>query len=202
MGLARNLVIPVRRRTLDAAGDNSRATAGTGPGTKQTRGGDLDEDGLEGLVLEEAHKGLAVGAGREDVEVDDVGGGLVDVGLRGGEGLEVRGVGVADHDGAGAAGVARVRGGVLFTPLVSFPIVSERKKKSIVKVVRRLTNLEAQWTRYWPLAASHMASGAHTMPALEFSTTTSLSLLQLTRSVLSQTKMPLDPCLWAASQVV
>ena len=53
-----------------------------------------------------------------------------------------------------------------------------------------------------PFAGSQIASGAQTMPAVASSTTTSLSFPQLTRSVLSQTKMPLDPVRCAASHVV
>lgn len=106
--LARDLVVPVARRALDAALDDRGRPARASPRAEQPRGRDLDEDGLERLVLEEAHEGLAVGARRQDVEVDDVGGGFVDVGRGRGEGLEVGGVGVADHDGARGAGVVRV----------------------------------------------------------------------------------------------
>jgi hypothetical protein len=53
-----------------------------------------------------------------------------------------------------------------------------------------------------PFAGSQIASGAHTMPAVASSTTTSLSFPQLIRSVLSQTKIPLEPVRCAASHVV
>jgi hypothetical protein len=53
-----------------------------------------------------------------------------------------------------------------------------------------------------PFVGSQMASGAQTMPAEASSTVTSLSLVQLTRSVLSQTKIPREPFRWATSHVV
>jgi len=58
--------------------------------------------------------------------------------------------------------------------------------------------------RMWDslLSGSQMASGAHTMPAVASSTTTRRSFTQLTRSVLSQTKMPLEPVRTAAFQLV
>lgn len=53
-----------------------------------------------------------------------------------------------------------------------------------------------------PFAGSQIASGAQTMPAVASSTTTSLSFPQLTKSVLSHTKIPLEPVRCAASHVV
>ena len=53
-----------------------------------------------------------------------------------------------------------------------------------------------------PFAGSQIASGAQTMPAVASSTVTSLSFPQLMRSVLSQTKIPLDPVRCAASHDV
>lgn len=49
---------------------------------------------------------------------------------------------------------------------------------------------------------SQMASGAQTMPAVSSSTMTNRSLVQLRRSVLSQTKMPREPVLCEADQDV
>lgn len=93
-------VIEVRGGALDAALDGGAGAAGTRPGAEEARSRDLGEDGLASLVLHEAQEGLVVAAvgGRkgEDGQVDDVGGGVVDVALWGCEVLEVGCVGVAD----------------------------------------------------------------------------------------------------------
>ena len=80
------------------------------------------------------------------------------------------------------------------------------------------TNFDAQNTMYWSglssvmlsgkgavgslFSGSQIASGAHTMPAVASSTMTRRSFTQLTRSELSQTKIPLEPVRTAAFQLV
>ena len=111
---ARDRVVPVRGGALDARLDHGRVAAGPGPRAEEPRGGDLDEDGLFGFVLHEAEEGVGVCAVHgQDGQVDYVGRGFVDEGLRGREGFEVACVGVSDADVGGGAGVAGVGGRVL-----------------------------------------------------------------------------------------
>lgn len=112
MRLSIHLIIPVHRRSLDAARDRSRRASGAGPGAKQTRGRHLREDGLCGLVFHEARVGIVTEG--EDVEVDNVGGGFVDVVVWCAEGFEVAGVGVTNADRGWRARVLRVACGVEF----------------------------------------------------------------------------------------
>lgn len=64
----------------------------------------------------------------------------------------------------------------------------------------RLTNLDAQCTKYWFAEGSQIASGAQTIPAVSFSIVTRRSSVQLIKSVLSQIKIALEPFAEAASQ--
>jgi hypothetical protein len=112
--LPRVRVVQVRGGALDPLLDDGAVAAGPGPAAEEAVLGDFDEDSLARLVLHEAEEGGRVGAVEGDeVQVDDVGGVLVDEGLRGAEGLEVVCVGVADADVGGRAGVPGVRGRVL-----------------------------------------------------------------------------------------
>lgn len=193
---ARHRVIEIRRRALDRGLDDGRGAAGSRPGAEEARGGGLDEDGLLGLVLHEAEEVGAVGVEGEDCQVYYVGGGLVDVGLWGGECLEVGGVGIADLGVGGRACVFCVRGGIEF----GGPEDHVLRFGEIVSLSRPGTWLRVVCSV--PFAGSQIASGAHTMPAVESSTVTSLSLTQFTRSLLSQTNIPLEPVRCAASQEV
>lgn len=91
--LARDLVIPVGCGALSLRADVGAVATRAGPGAVQARRRVLHEDILERFVLEEAEVGvwLAASVG-QDVEVDDVRWGLVDVGCWGAECLEVAGV--------------------------------------------------------------------------------------------------------------
>jgi hypothetical protein len=133
--------------------------------------------------------------------------------LRGGEGLEVACVGVADADVGGGAGVARVGGGVLSREMSDgFRGGGDRvvwdDGQTWMPSGRGIALLQSAFTvdgwlpDVMPFSGSQMASGAQTMPAVASSTTTSLSFPQLMRSVLSQTKIPLEPVRCAASHDV
>ena len=114
MRLPGDRVVPVCCGALNARLDHGRVAAGPGPRAEEPRGGDLYEDRLFGFVLHEAEEGVRVGAvDGQDGQVDDVGGGFVDEGLRGRERFEVAGVGIANTDIGGGAGVAGVGGWVL-----------------------------------------------------------------------------------------
>ncbi len=92
-------VVPEGGRALDPGLDNGRRAAGARPVPEQPVRRRLHEDGLARLVLHEAQEALPVAArDGQDVQVDDVGRGLVDVRLWRGEGVEVRRVRVADLD--------------------------------------------------------------------------------------------------------
>lgn len=108
--LAIDLVIPVRGGALDTLLDNRARATRPRPGAKQAVRRDLGEDVRRGLVLDEA--GVRVVAEGQEGQVDHAARAVVDVVGGRGEGLEVAGVGAADLDGRGAAGVARVGGGV------------------------------------------------------------------------------------------
>lgn len=109
------LIVPVRRRALYSRANVRVVTAGASPGSGQARGGVLDKDSLESLVLEEAEDRVAVGRVGQDVHVDDVGGRVVNVRLGGGEGLEVVRVGASDLDVAWGACVVGVALVILYT---------------------------------------------------------------------------------------
>ena len=106
-------IIQICRGTFHAALDYGGLAAGTSPCAEQAGGGYLSEDGLFGFVFHEANEGFSGGVEREDVEIDDVGGGLVDQGLGSRKGAKVAGVCVANADIGGGTGVPGVRGGVL-----------------------------------------------------------------------------------------
>jgi hypothetical protein len=115
-------VIPVRGRPFDAALDDGALPAGARPRAKEPVVRDFGKDGFARLVLHEAQKRgrvVDVAVEREVRQVDDVGGVLVDEGLRCGEGAEVLGVGVADTDVGGGSRVPWVGGGILMKRRVS-----------------------------------------------------------------------------------
>lgn len=92
------LVVPVCSRTFNTRGDDTAASSSSRPGPKETSRRVLQEDGLGGLVLHEAQITLPFRIEREDIEVDDVGRRVVDIGLRCTKGLEVACVGIPDLD--------------------------------------------------------------------------------------------------------
>ena len=109
-------IVPVRRRPLDTALDDSVTATGSRPAPKQTRRRDLNKDGLLCLVLHEAQKVVLRWTGRvvegKEVQIDYVGRCLVDECLRGRKGLEVGRVGISDADVGRRAGVTRIGGGI------------------------------------------------------------------------------------------
>lgn len=115
MHLARDRIIPKCRRPLHSALDDRTVSPRPCPLAEESGVRNLDEYGFAGFVFHEAKEGRrVVGAvEREEVEVDDVGGGFVDVGLGRGKGMEVASVGVANADVGWGAGVAWVGGRVL-----------------------------------------------------------------------------------------
>lgn len=109
----RVLIVQITRRPLRPLPYNAIGPTRPRPRSEQAGRGRLVEDAGRGLVLYEAPVVLPGSVEGEDVEVDDGGGGVVYQCLRGSEGLEVGGVGVADYGVGRGAGAGGVGGGVL-----------------------------------------------------------------------------------------
>lgn len=104
----RRHVVPVRGGAFHPGSDVCVVPARPRPLPEEACGGVLNKDVLEVFVFEEAEESAGVAGVRQDGQVDDVDGRVVDVCFRGGEGLEVARVGIADLDVGGVAGVIRV----------------------------------------------------------------------------------------------